>query len=45
MKANYRILVVDDEQDIVELLDYNLTKEGYEVRTANNGMKAIDEAK
>jgi two-component system alkaline phosphatase synthesis response regulator PhoP len=45
MKANYRILVVDDEQDIVELLDYNLTKEGYEVRTANNGMKAIEEAK
>jgi len=45
MKANSRILVVDDEQDIVELLEYNLTKEGYDVRTANNGLKAIEEAK
>ena len=45
MKANSRILVVDDEQDIIELLEYNLTKEGYDVRTANNGMKAIEEAK
>lgn len=45
MKTNYRILVVDDEEDIVELLEYNLTKEGYEVRTAPNGLKAIEEAK
>lgn len=45
MKANGRILVVDDEQDIIELLEYNLTKEGYDVRTANNGLKAIEEAK
>lgn len=45
MKANSRILVVDDEQDIIELLEYNLTKEGYDVRTANNGIKAIEEAK
>ncbi len=45
MKADSRILVVDDEQDIIELLEYNLTKEGYEVRTANNGLKAIEEAK
>src|SRR6478735_2298805 len=45
MKANSRILVVDDEQDIIELLEYNLTKEGYDFRTANNGIKAIEEAK
>ncbi len=45
MKANSRILIVDDEQDIIELLEYNLTKEGYDVRTANNGLKAIEEAK
>ncbi|MGN6646471.1 MAG: response regulator transcription factor [Cytophaga sp.] len=45
MKANNRILVVDDEQDIIELLEYNLTKEGYDVRSANNGLKAIEEAK
>jgi two-component system alkaline phosphatase synthesis response regulator PhoP len=45
MKANSRILIVDDEQDIIELLEYNLTKEGYDVRTANNGIKAIEEAK
>ena len=31
-----RILVVDDEQDILELLQYNLVKEGYEVRTASD---------
>jgi two-component system alkaline phosphatase synthesis response regulator PhoP len=43
--SNQRILVVDDEPDIVELLNYNLTKEGYEVRTANNGQKAIEVAK
>lgn len=35
------ILVVDDEQDIVELLKYNLEKEGYLVRTATDGAKAI----
>ncbi|MEJ6681960.1 MAG: DNA-binding response regulator, partial [Flavobacteriales bacterium] len=32
-----KILVVDDEQDIVELIEYNLLKEGYKVRTALNG--------
>jgi two-component system alkaline phosphatase synthesis response regulator PhoP len=40
-----RILVVDDEQDILELLQYNLAKVGYEVRTANDGRKAVAEAK
>ncbi|ACT95215.1 response regulator transcription factor [Dyadobacter fermentans] len=40
-----KVLVVDDDSDIVELLEYNLTKEGYSVLTASNGKKAIDIAK
>lgn len=36
-----KILVVDDEQDIVDLLTYNLKKEGFEVEYANNGRTAI----
>ena len=36
-----KILLVDDEQDIVELLEYNLRKEGYQVRTALNGQEAL----
>jgi two-component system alkaline phosphatase synthesis response regulator PhoP len=40
-----KVLVVDDDSDIVELLEYNLTKEGYSVQTASNGKKAIDIAK
>lgn len=41
----HRILVVDDDPDIVELLDYNLQKEGYEVRTAPDGRKAVEIAR
>jgi two-component system alkaline phosphatase synthesis response regulator PhoP len=36
-----KILVVDDEPDILEFLRYNLEKEGYEVITANNGEEGI----
>jgi len=43
-KGGYRILVVDDEPDIIEFLSYNLTKEGYEVETATNGRLAIEKA-
>lgn len=39
-----RILIVDDENDILEFLSYNLEKEGYEVKTASNGVKAINKA-
>ena len=39
--APYKILVVDDDPDIVELLQYNLTKEGYDVSHAENGKEAI----
>ena len=40
-----KVLVVDDDSDIVELLEYNLIKEGYSVQTASNGRKAIETAK
>jgi two-component system alkaline phosphatase synthesis response regulator PhoP len=39
------ILVVDDEKDIVDLLKYNLKKEGYNVLTAGNGKQALDQSK
>lgn len=38
----HRVLIVDDEPDILDLLDYNLSKEGYRVKTASNGKKAVD---
>jgi two-component system alkaline phosphatase synthesis response regulator PhoP len=40
-----KILIVDDEPDILELIEYNLKKEGYTVFTANNGLEAIQMAK
>ncbi|MEM7161692.1 MAG: response regulator transcription factor [Bacteroidota bacterium] len=43
MKAS-KILLVDDEQDILEFLGYNLQKEGYKVDVANNGRTAIEKA-
>jgi len=43
--SKFSILLVDDEEDIVEFLSYNLAKEGYKVITANNGRKAIKKAK
>ncbi|HTY01140.1 MAG TPA: response regulator transcription factor [Bacteroidota bacterium] len=39
-----RVLVVDDERDIVDLIRYNLTKEGYEVGVAHNGQQALEKA-
>jgi two-component system, OmpR family, alkaline phosphatase synthesis response regulator PhoP len=41
----YRILLVDDEPDVVEFLSYNLKKEGYSIFTAANGKEAIISAK
>ena len=38
---NYRILVVDDEQDLCEILKFNLETEGYEVETANSAEEAL----
>lgn len=40
-----KILLVDDEKDILEFLTYNLEKEGYNVVTAHNGKKALEIAK
>ncbi len=45
MESQYKILVVDDESDIIEFIDYNLKKEGYTVATAMNGQMAIEVAK
>ena len=40
MKQNQRILVVDDEQDLLEILKFNLETEGYEVQTATSAEEA-----
>lgn len=39
--SNYRILVVDDEEDLCEILKFNLENEGYEVDTANSAEDAL----
>ena len=39
------ILVADDEQDILEIISYNLLKEGYTVYTARDGNEALDKAR
>ena len=44
-KKNSTILLVDDEPDILEIIGYNLTNEGYNVITAENGIEAINKAK
>ena len=41
MEQSYRILLVDDENDILEFVSYNLQKEGFTVYTASNGSAAI----
>ena len=44
-KVAQKILVVDDEEPILELLKYNLEKEGYDVRGAGDGIQAVEVAK
>ena len=44
-KNGLKALIVDDEPDILELLQYNLVKEGFEVRTADNGKRALEVAR
>jgi two-component system, OmpR family, alkaline phosphatase synthesis response regulator PhoP len=40
-----KILLVDDDPDIIELLEYNLLKEGYEIQSAMDGIQALEVAK
>ncbi|GGZ40020.1 DNA-binding response regulator [Echinicola pacifica] len=44
-KPKIKVLVVDDEPDIIEILTYNLEKEGYEVASAGDGIKGVQTAK
>ena len=44
-KKEIKILLVDDEPDILEIVGYNLSSEGYNVSTATNGVEAISSAK
>jgi two-component system alkaline phosphatase synthesis response regulator PhoP len=44
-KREIKILLVDDEPDILEIVGYNLSQEGYQVVTANNGKEAVAKAK
>lgn len=41
-EQQYKILVVDDEEDILTMLKYNLQKEGFEVKTAETGRKCLN---
>lgn len=45
MSKVYKVLAIDDETDILDLLQYNLAKEGYEVKVANSGKKGIEVSK
>ncbi len=45
MERALRILIVDDEPDILETLEYSLSRKGYEVATALDGLEGLDKAK
>ncbi len=44
-KKEKKVLVADDERDILEIINYNLTSEGYEVYSAKDGNEALDMAR
>ena len=44
-KKNIKILLVDDEPDVIEIIKFNLDQEGYQVKTATNGSEAVKKAK
>lgn len=44
-KSDIKILLVDDEPDILEIVGYNLSAEGYQIITAENGLNGLDKAK
>jgi two-component system alkaline phosphatase synthesis response regulator PhoP len=43
-ERTYKVLLVDDERDIIDLIEYNLAREGYEVHTASDGLQALEVA-
>jgi two-component system OmpR family response regulator len=45
MERALRILIVDDEPDILETLEFSLANKGYEVATAMDGLEGLDKAK
>ena len=44
-KKDIKILLVDDEPDVIEIIKYNLEQDGYNVKTASNGKEALIKAK
>lgn len=44
-KKDIKILLVDDEPDVIEIIKFNLNQEGYQVKTATNGSEAVKKAK
>ena len=44
-KKDIKILLVDDEPDILEIVGYNLSSEGYQIITAENGQEGVKKAK
>lgn len=44
-KNKFHILIVDDEPDIIEFVSYNMSREGYKVSTAANGLEAVSMVK
>lgn len=43
-KKDIKILLVDDEPDILEIVGYNLSNAGYKIITGENGVEAVDKA-
>ena len=43
--SDYKVLLVDDEPDILDFLKYNLVREGYQIFAATNGREAVNIAK
>ena len=43
--SDVKILLVDDEPDILEIVSYNLSSEGYQIYTAKNGVEGVEKAK
>ncbi|RLD86757.1 MAG: DNA-binding response regulator [Bacteroidetes bacterium] len=44
-KSKFHLLLVDDEPDIIEFVSYNLSREGYQISTAKNGLEAVEQVK